>query len=180
MSTIFEIADHLERRLPELEWRLTTLNIPLNSKIIPSGLFKSQIEMNAQICIDEIRADLKKMQRQTNETSALYLAGQISRKIHVLINLCNLSSHKKAGGKHNVNFNVQTIGNRQKWLEDLQVTMQKLTQQQTALQLALESLKSGTDSQAILNARTELGAVTKLLTEAKEASDKIQYFSTRP
>lgn len=174
MSTITEIANLLQNRLPELEWKLTHLNIPLTTKIIPPGLFKWRSEISARTCIDEIRADLKNLKRQTSETSALYLAALISRKIHVLINLCKQLAYKKPANEANVKFSVQTIGNRQKWLEDLHTTIQTLTKQQTALQQRLDLLKDIQNPQAILNVQAELGAVTRLLTEARETMEKIE------
>lgn len=174
MNNITELANLLQNRLPELEWKLNNLNIPLTTKIMPSGLFKSKTEINPCTYIEEIRSDLKSLKQQTSESSALYLATLISRKLHVLVNLCKQAGYKKTANESNLKFTLRTIGNRQKWLEDWYTTLTSLTKQQAALQQRLEMMTDIQDSHAKLNLQAELGKVAKLLTEAREAVQKIE------
>lgn len=167
MLSIQQSVHHLAARLPELEWKLSTLNFCLHAKKLPKTLFSQQQEMTAQSCIEEIKADLRVLGGLTNERSAHYLAERTSQKINVLVRLCLLYNNKTRPIKE-APISLQTFSTRQQWLQQLQDEFTMLSSQQEALQKTLVRLQAGADLPAILNVQAELGAIEQKLTLAKE------------
>lgn len=177
MNSLLGTLKRLQERLPELEWKLNNLNISLNEKILPTSLFKAQLEVNSKTCIEEINSDLERLKRQNSESSAAFLAANISRKVHVLSKICNRHHESREfSPTSKMRFDIQTIGNRQQWLQDLQEEIQRLSQQQQALKNALEVLQRKGNPQAVLNAQRDLGEITRCLTLAQEALIKSSNF----
>jgi len=167
MNFIHESLQELSARLPELEWKLLALNIPLSSKKLPAGLFLEQFEMTAQTCVDEVKADLRALKSQKNERSARYLAERIRQKINVLVRLCQLHS-SKAPPEVKANFSIQAMSTRQQWLQTVQQDIAMLAAQERALQSTLIKLQASGDMQALLNLQSDLGEVERRLTLAQE------------
>ena len=166
MRSLQETILILQARLPELEWKLKQLDIRAIGKMLPKGLFISQSDTNFQSCIDEIRDDLFVLKKQSSERSAIYLTEQISRKVNVLIRICQLNKDSSKKKPHS--FSMSYIGTRQQRLQNLQDEITQLEQQVQALSSAYKNLQQSGDVQAILNIQVELGIVEKRLTQAKE------------
>ena len=166
-----DLLQQLIARLPELEWKISYFGPSLSTKTLPRGLFSSHLEMNAANCIAEIKADIQKLAGQKNENSAKYLAARIEQKISVLVTLCHLQMNKpKSKVEQKVKFSLNQISTRQLWLKDLEVEINRLTEQQNSLTKTLEELKIRGENQGVLQLQAELGELQKRLTMAKEAS----------
>jgi len=168
MKFIDESLQSLSARLPELEWKLKALSIPLPSKKIPPSLFYNRLEMTPESCIAEIKADLQGLARQANERSARFIAEKIRQKINVLVGLCQMQSEKKPASPRDQHFGIQIICTRQQWLQSVQDDIDKLSEQQKSLAAALSIRQTGDNKQTILNLQAELGEVERRLTLAKE------------
>lgn len=159
---------HLSARLPELEWKLSRLDKGINPSHLPRGLFRSRSELTSQTCIDEITADLHSLKKHDNEQAAHYLAERIGQKINVLVRICQQNIDKPASAQQN-GFGIQAISTRQQWLQTMQHDIAVLQTQYDALAKTLVALKTGNNTQAILNLQVELGKAERRLTLAKEA-----------
>ena len=162
-----DVLTQLSARLPELEWKLSLPGMVINPSVLPRALFRSQFELTAQTCIDEIKADLQAIKQQSNETSAHYLAERVGKKINVLVRLCKQSTEKKTPERQ-ATFGVQTIGTRQQWLQTMQDDIDTLSRQQQALEAALVTMQAENNTQTILSLQAELGKAGRRLTLAKE------------
>ncbi len=167
MKFIQESLQSLSARLPELEWKLKTLNIALHAKNTPPGLFYNRVDMTPQSCIAEIKADLRVLAAQANERSGHYLADRISQKINVLVRLCQMHTDKQPAIRE-VNFGVQMISTRQQWLQTVQDDIAKLVEQQQALASTLAKMQRSDNKYASLSLQAELGEVERRLTLARE------------
>lgn len=168
MTVINESVQSLSARLPELLWKLSTRYSVIHPKLLPRGLFKYQLEMTPQSCIDEIKTDLQVLTDHKHERSAYYLAGVVSQKINVLVHLCQTRTDKRLSGPPPT-FGIQSITTRQQWLHTLQEDISRLTTQQQALATTLQKLQlANKDMQAVLSLQAELGEVEQHLTLAKE------------
>lgn len=166
MDYIAEVLEQLASRLPELEWKISSLNTPFSAAQLPRGLFKPQLDYTGTSCVAEIKQDLRALSQQNNPRSANYLASRINQKINVLVTLCQILSRNKPEEK--VYFGLKMISTRQQWIQNLESDVALLEMQQKAIVNALEQLQGTTNQIAILNAQGELGEVEKRLTLAKE------------
>lgn len=167
-SVLNDVLTRLSARLPELEWKLSLLRSEvINPNLLPRGLFRSRLELTSSACVNEIKADLLLMKQQESEAGAHYLAEQISRKINVLVRMCQQSSAKKTPDRQ-MNFGVQAIGTRQQWLQTLQKNIDTLTIQEQALTASLVKLQAENNIPAILSLQAEIGRAAHRLTLAKE------------
>ena len=164
---INESVQVLVARLPELVWKLSTIGSAFNPRLLPRGLFKTQLEMTPQSCIDEINADLQLLNDQKNERSERFIAERVSQKINVLVRLCQINADKKPSGEP-LAFGVQEMSTRQQWLENLQEDIVRLSTQQLALAATLSKLNTSQNPQAILGLQAEVGEVERRLTLARE------------
>jgi primosomal protein N'' len=164
--TIEQLLRALEARLPELEWKMSSLpSTQFSNKSLPRGLFHSRMEANASTCISEIKADIQNLAIQNNQHSAYYLAQCIHRKINVLVTLCHLQASKPKI-REAINFGVNLINTRQQWLQSLQNDIELLSAQQQSM---YKLQQSHTDPNVLLNLQAELGEVEKRLVLAREA-----------
>lgn len=167
-NVLDDLLTRLSARLPELEWKLSQLNNNvINPTLLPRGLFRSRLELTSSACVDEIKADLLMMKHQESTTGAHYLAEQVSRKINVLVRMCQQSEIKKTPERQ-INFGVKAIGTRQQWLQTLQNDIDTLSKQQQALTASMENLKAENNIPAILSLKAEIGRAEHRLTVAKE------------
>lgn len=168
---IQELTSELIERLPELEWKINTLNLSFINRSIPKGLFKTQYAHTAEY-INELKNDIYVLSLQTNLRSAHYLAERIKRKISVLVNLCRIQ-HKRQEGRPEQLFSIAMLNTRQQWLHSLEHEVQLLIKQQQALAKTLKQMqKSNATSSFLLNVQSEVGAVEKKLTIAQERLNK--------
>lgn len=167
MISVQESIQDLSARLPELEWKLEGINTLLNPQQIPRGLFRAQNSLTPQICIDEIKAELKMLGHQNNEASAHFLTERINRKINVLVRLCKIHADKHKPERHAA-FGVRALSTRQQWLQTLEQDIAKLTTQSQALSSRLNTLSPTTPPQLRLNLQAELGEIEQRLTLAHE------------
>ena len=167
MTMINDSVRILSARLPELVWKLSTLQSVFNPTLLPRGLFKDQLEMTPQSCIDEINADLQLLKDHKNERSVRFLTERVSQKINVLVRLCQMQSDKKPSAQ-SMTFGVQAISTRQQWLENLQEDIDRLSTQHLALTATLNKLQAGSDLRATLSLQAEVGEVERRLTLARE------------
>lgn len=166
-----QAADSLETlvaRLPELQWKLSTLYLPRFAHSLPPELFPNEPELTAQTCIANIKKDLAVLQTLANSPAALYLAKRIQRKINALVILCHLGEGVKTAAPL-MHFSMQSISTRQQWLQSLHADIATLTSQQQALEATLEKQLAADNQQAVLNLQKELGEIKRRLTLAREA-----------
>lgn len=169
MTMIKESVQMLSARLPELVWKLGSLHSVLNPKLLPRGLFKAQLEMTPQSCIDEIHADLHVLNEHKNERSVRYLAERVSQKINVLVRLCQMQTDKEQPVGQPLACGVQGISTRQQWLCNLEDDITRLATQQVALTTTLNKLQTRLDDPlVILSIQAEVGEVERRLTLARE------------
>lgn len=172
MNVICEMVESLSARLPELSWKLGLKYSVLNPKLLPRGLFKEQMEMTPQSCINEIKADLVRIGSIKNERSLSYMVDRVSQKIHVLVRLCQWAEEKNAYLPASPSFGMQVISTRQQWLAALREDIERLDAQCLALSHTLTLLKKGNDTKATLNLQSELGEVERRLTLARETLER--------
>lgn len=167
--TIEQLLLALEARLPELEWKISSLvSAHFSAKSLPRGLFHSYGDASAAAFINEIKADIQNLAAQKNQSCAYYLAQRINQKINVLVTLCHLQD-KKPKAKENISFGVNLINTRQQWLQSLQSDIELLSALQQAMSKSQQLMQqSHVDPTALLNLQAELGEVEKRLTLAKE------------
>jgi uncharacterized protein YlxP (DUF503 family) len=167
MTEFSESLDTLVARLPNLAWKLKTLYSFIPAHLLPTGLFNERLEMTPEICIEEINEDLKAMALQQNERSIKYIAERVSRKINVLVQLCQKEPDHDS--KRAFTFTLQSISTRQQWLDSVREEISQLIAQQHALQKSLtEALKNDPTSPAIIALRAEIGKLEERLTLARE------------
>lgn len=171
--TIHDSLASLSARLPELEWKLNTGRVMINPTQLPRGLFRERLEMTAQSCVDDVKADLLALTNQPNERSVRFLAERVSRKINVLIRLCQVTPALSSSSKpvRSVALGVQTISTRQQWLQSLQREVDCLTEQHAAVYATIsERSRSGAmrTPEILLGLQAELGELDRRLTLAKE------------
>jgi len=169
-----ETVQNLSARLPELEWKLKSLNITLTKNKVPANLFHYQFDMTPQTCIAEIKADLQLLSTHSNERSIHYLAQRISQKINVLVQLCQLHVHRKIPERQS-NFGIRMISTRQQWLQTIEDDIIRFTEQQQALAATLHELQKNGNQQMILNVQAELGEAERRLTLAQETLARSLY-----
>ncbi|CAM2824552.1 primosomal replication protein PriC [Legionella worsleiensis] len=167
MNHVDELLNELSSRLPELEWKISTLNSFISTSNLPRGLFKVGFELTGAECVKEIQADIQALSQQKNERSALFLAERIKQKINVLVSLCQIKS-RKIKPEQQASFGVKMLSTRQQWIQSLEQDIHVLTQQQQAMARSLEHLKRSGDTAAILALHAELGEVERRLTLARE------------
>jgi hypothetical protein len=170
-----DILQRLSARLPELEWKLSTLGKALDPKKLPRGLFKQRTELTSQSCVDEIKFALDVMKKNRNENSVHHLAERVSQQINVLVALCQQHEHKKTTDRF-IPFGLQAIGTRQHWLQSLQKDIERMTLQEQSMRQALQALQADKNLEAILSLQAELGKAKQQLTLAKEAFERATAF----
>lgn len=161
------LLHELAARLPELEWKINSLGLELSTNSLPRGLFQSRLDMNATVCIAEIKTDLQRLADKKNELSAYYLAEKIRQKISVLVTLCHLQASKPKP-ERKLGFGLEKLSTRQQWIHTLEEEIDHLTIQRDALANSLAQLKMRGSAQALLKLQSELGEVEKKLTQIKE------------
>lgn len=73
--TVEQLLLALEARLPELEWKVSSLaSTHFSSHSLPRGLFHLRLGAKASACITEIKTDIQTLAVQKNQCSAYYLA----------------------------------------------------------------------------------------------------------
>lgn len=171
MNENIELAIELSARLPELLWRMNKLKVNVGLKRLPEGLFSKAYDRTPACCINEIKADLKVLKQQLNPKAAQFIAGKVSRKINVLVRLCQLQGNKK-WVENPEKFSIQAIHTRQQWLHTLEYDIRSLTTQHEALKKRLDGSEHTRDTQKMLTLQSDLGEIERQLTLAKEAWSK--------
>lgn len=159
----------LVARLPELEWRLGEVGRIAPAQL-PRGLFQCAQTaewLSVSVCVDEIKRDLNGLQGQEESLSSRFMAEQVSKKINVLLRVCQVA-RRKAATTPREPFGVRCLSTRQQWLNQLQGEIDRLSAQQHALQAALDTCVTRTPD-ALLALQRELGEVTRYLVTAEEA-----------
>lgn len=167
MNYIDELLAELTSRLPELEWKVSSLNSFISSKSLPRGLFRSSSELTGLACVEEIKDDIQALGHQKNERSAHYLATRIKQKVNVLVALCQIEGRKNKA-EEKVHFGITMLSTRQQWIESLEKEISTLEKQQQAMIKAFNQMKRSSDTPAVLSVQKELGEIERRLTLAKE------------
>jgi predicted nucleic acid-binding Zn-ribbon protein len=163
-----DLLTTLISRLPELEWKMSSMDYAISNHSLPRGLFRVAVEPSASSCITEIKADIQALAEQKNERSAVYLAEQIRRKINVLVALCQVHSRKNKP-EEKISFGVKMLSTRKQWVADLEAEIDTLVTQQQALSKTLEQMMTRHhNAAAILQLKADLGAIERRLTLAQE------------
>lgn len=163
-----QLLTELIARLPELEWKITSLGSSFSSHSLPRGLFRADKESTGAHYITEIKEDIHALSLQNNERSALYLAERLQRKINVLVALCQIHGRKNKT-EEKVYFGVKMLSTRQQWICDLETDIHALEQQRQALNLTLEHMmRRNQDPEVILQLKAELGEIERRLTLVQE------------
>jgi len=171
LSSVIEIIETLNQRLPELEYCLDELG-KVQCSLLPRGLFRaSQHEewMTPGVCTEEIRADLKRLQHlyvtESNSAAVLFIAKQVGLKMHMLLHLCHLR-RRKITAHHQTSFEMKQLLTRQQWLDTVLHERERLLQQQSALRLALDKNKES--SHATLTLEHAIGDVEDQLASLQQ------------
>lgn len=167
MNSIHVVLAELSSRLPELEWKISSLAFPISKSALPKGLFRFNQESSACHFITEIKDDIRALEQQKNERSALYMAERIKQKINVLVTLCQMNEAKSPREKK-VALGLSMLSTRQQWIHDLEQAVSTLEAQYQAISHTLAQRQKGSNDLALLTLRAELGALEKRLTLAKE------------
>ena len=165
---IIKEAEQLSERLPELEWKLSQMEVEINPRVLPVGLFKSKIELSAQDYINEIKVNLQRLVKCQTIASATVLAKHVSQQINVLVHIClnNVVVDKRTPGL------LTSLLTRQQWLENLNLEIVGLNKQRQALLATLDQYKiRRVSAEILLNLQHELGAVEQKLTLLQEQVD---------
>ena len=168
MDYIEDLLDELNLRLPELSWKLGTLNPGINRFHLPHGLFRSRYEAGGEACIQEIKTDIQNLLREKNSAGALYLAERIKQKVSVLVRLCQLDETSKQPLEQPARFALKELSTRKQWFESLEQELEQLKSQHQALSSALERSAKILDTQRTLAMQHELGQIEKRMTLVKE------------
>jgi hypothetical protein len=172
LSEASQIITELTSRLPELEWKISSLNSSFLNQHVPPGLFGPSKEITGNICIEQIQADIQLLSQQNNERSALYLAQKIQHKVNVLVALCRPNPKNKSHEK--VYFGVNRLATRQQWIGCLEAEVQSLESQRQALTRTLDQMTNRHEiSESILQLKADLGEVERHLTLAQEALKRV-------
>lgn len=168
MNYLDELLAELTSRLPELEWKISSLSSLISSQSVPRGLFRLNNELTGAACVEEIKADIQALSHQENERSAHFLANRIKQKVNVLVALCQIESRKNKV-EEKIHFGVKMLSTRQQWIENLEREVSTLEKQQQAIAKTLIQMKHSANAAAILTVQGELGEVQRRLTLAREA-----------
>jgi hypothetical protein len=167
---MFDLQDalkQLSKRLPELEWQLSSLGNYINPKQLPRGLFREQLEYTPQSCALDVKHDLHILKSQTNRASAHFLAERIHQKINVLVRLCQTKIKVRVDAPLTT-WGLRAISTRQQWLKTLEADVLRLSEQQTAMQTLIASMQAEYNAKALLVAQGALGDIERQLTMARE------------
>ena len=167
-----DLCEQVCSRLPELEWRLSKLGTALHAGILPRGLFKPALKLDAEHCIADIKNDVVVLSKQKQRQRAYYLADRIHQKIEVLVRFCNLQRNKTDLSNRSSVFTLDAMSTRQQWLSDMQAQVSQLAEQQAALKQAVHLQRGSAESRLLLAA--ELGDVTQKLTLAQESLSRAE------
>lgn len=163
-----DLLSELESRLPELAWKVTSLQPVLFVQHLPKGLFRAK-ELTGGSCLDEIRADIRRLSHHQDEPSALYIAERIKQKIHTLVGLCQLEKRTVSSSSTTLALGLDKLTTRQQWVQQLEAEVHTLSMQQAALRKTLSQMqRNNPQSTAVLNVIAELGELEKKLTLAQE------------
>ncbi len=169
---MLEIIDQLEKRLPELAWRLEKIEA-MHFSNLPSGLFRcaqNQDWPTATQVLHEIRYDLTRLRVLQNTQTIYYLVDALSRKINILLRLCQL--YQKKSVKHSRPlFDLQQMATRQQWLVTLDEEKNRLTEQHQAIQKSLDKQIDSSEAKLVL--QTELLEITQRLSAVQSQLDKL-------
>lgn len=164
------LAD-LSSRLPELEWKVGNLS-SFSAQVLPPGLFRSCFGLTAKDCVNEIKSDIHALSQQKHAGCASYIAQRIQQKINVLVSVCQIQT-RKGKPEETIHFGLGMLSTRQQWIHDLEQDIQALILQQQAMVRTLEQMKSLSNVAGILSMQTELGALNKRLTLARERLSQV-------
>lgn len=167
MGYLEGLLDELSARLPELEWQVCGLSTRIVAKQLPQGLFRQHFDATAVMYINEVKEDIHTLAKQKNQSSGLYLAERIKRKIDVLVMLCQIDNRKEKPESRPA-FSLKSLSTRQQWLHSLEQEVATLSQQHQALSSSLLQLTTSNPA-AVLNLKAELGKIEQRLTLAQEA-----------
>lgn len=169
---IEQLSADLLARLPELEWKIATLNHAVFYQGIPKKLFRS-LDISPAQCIDEVKKDIHYLAKQKPSLSAHYLAEQIQKKIDVLVGAYKVQQKNCHNASKSPAFSMSMLSTRHQWLHTLEQDIVLLTQQQHALAKTLAQRKNThADPAFILSVQAELGKIEQQLTLAQEQFDK--------
>ncbi|KTC76844.1 coiled-coil protein [Legionella brunensis] len=163
--SIHSSLKELEARLPELEWKMSTIRHVFPTKNLPRGLFRLPEEAEPSAFIEDIKADLKTLAKHQSEYTGYYLAQRIEQKINVLVALCSLERNSSQKTK----CSLQMITTRKTFVENVEKEISVLELQQQAIVKRLEQK----DERLSLSLKSELGEIEKRLTLAKEALARV-------
>jgi hypothetical protein len=121
----------IESRLPELEWKLSSIGQFINKKQLPRGSFRLKLELTPEDCIKEIRDDLITLKNEKKPIVANHLANRIAAKINILVSICKLKDNKTLIYKSNVE--LKTISTRETFIKNIESNINKLELQKQAL-----------------------------------------------
>ncbi|RUR08367.1 primosomal replication protein PriC [Legionella sp. km772] len=168
---IQNLTTDLMARLPELEWKMTSLPPSVLRQSLPKNLFRTD-ELTAAACINELKADLQALRVQRHERSAEYLAEHLKRKISVLVGLCRVQRKNKEESKA-ATLSMAMLSTRQQWLQSLTQEVETLKNQQQALCMRIAQINPHTSEPTLLlNLKHELGMLERKLTLAEETLNK--------
>ncbi|MGQ3891536.1 primosomal replication protein PriC [Legionella sp. CNM-4043-24] len=165
--SVTDVLTTLRGRLPELEWQLHKPGLSFSPKSLPAGLFRTHHEEPAHY-IAEIKADINTLAAHPNPRIVRYLAEKINQKINVLVSLCSRHNRDKPS-QEPTGFIVNQLTTRRQWLQSLELEIERLEEQKNALLTTLSEKDSRRDSTVALRLQSELGALEKKLTLAREA-----------
>lgn len=157
----------LEARLPELEWKMTSLGEIISPNTLPRGLFRPSLNPTAAFYIADIKADIHALSKQDSLQTAQFLAARIRQKINVLTKLCKQKNTEKPI-ENNPHFGIQMISTHGQWVSTLEKEVMVLKEQQRAMEAAYQAFSDKNDTGALLQLKAELGALQKRLTLAQE------------
>lgn len=172
MNYIEELLNELSARLPELEWKISHLKIPISAYNLPKGLFRTPYNLNSETCMAEIKSDIAGLAQQKNQRSAMHIASRINSKINVLVTLCQMYNKEKPSHEK-VSFGIKMISTRQQWIESLELNVATLAQQQQAMLKALDTMQNKNNDLAVLSLKKDLGEIERHLTLAKESLQRV-------
>lgn len=167
MAYLEQLLAELSARLPELEWQVCEFHSKITARHLPQALFRQKHDATPVMYINEIKEDISALARQKNQSSGLYLAERIKRKIDVLVMLCQIANRQQKP-ETNPTFSLKSLSTRQQWLHSLEQEVARLSLQQEAIALSLQQI-AHTNSNAVLNLKAELGKIEQRLTLAREA-----------
>lgn len=166
--SIGQLLNTLEARLPELEWRMRSLNLHILEQALPPGLFQPRIELTPALCVQEIKQNIAALASQDSEPCAFFLANTIHKKINVLIDLCKTAATKQPREKiHSLITGIQT---RKQHIEMLESDIAALEIQKTALETRAKQV---IQPSVLLKLQVELGEIEKKITLIVEEKQRV-------